>query len=112
MFICWNNRHQYPLYERNLFYFVVLNQYAMLQQLFADSNFLFFTFHAFLIGATIGYLIARQTINKVKGKLKSQSRAYEELMNSLDVPSKKAQSGNMHVIRMNTNERKVSGLAY
>jgi hypothetical protein len=84
----------------------------MLQELFADSNFLFFTFHAFLIGATLGYLIARQTINKIKSKLKSQSKAYDELMNSLDVHSKKALSGNMHVIRMNTEVKKVSGLAY
>ncbi len=84
----------------------------MLQELIADSNFLFFTFHTFLIGATRGYLIARQTINKVKGKLKSQSKAYDELMNSLDVPSKKSHSGNMHVIRMNTDAKKVSGLAY
>ncbi len=99
-------------YERNLLYFVVLNQYAMLQELFADSNFLFFTFHAFLIGATIGYLIARQAIKKIKSKLKSQSKAYDELMNSLDVHSNKAQSGNMHVIRMNTDVKKVSGLAY
>ena len=84
----------------------------MLQELFADSNFMFFTFHAFLIGATLGYLIARQTINKIKNKLKSQSKAYDELMNSLDVQSKKAHSGTMHVIRMNTEVKKVSGLAY
>lgn len=84
----------------------------MLQELFADQNFLFFIFHAFLIGAVIGYLIARKSINKIKGKLKSQSRAYDELMNSLESTYQKTQATGMHVIRMNTDAKKVSGLAY
>lgn len=84
----------------------------MLQELFADQNFLFFIFHAFLIGAVIGYLIARKNIKKIKGKLKSQSRAYDELMNSLQSSSQNTQSSTLHVIRMNTDTKKVSGLAY
>jgi len=84
----------------------------MLQELLTDQTFLFFTFHAFLFGATLGYFIARQTVRKIKGKLKSQSRAYDELMNSVQASSKNTHSGQMHVIRMQTDTKKVSGLAY
>jgi hypothetical protein len=86
----------------------------MLQQILADQNLMFFLFHAFLIGGLMGYFIASRTTQNFKKKLKSQSKAYEELMNSLETsaPEKKHGGNYMEIIHMNQYPKKVSGMAY
>jgi hypothetical protein len=86
----------------------------MLQQILADQHVLFFLFHAFLIGGLIGYYVASRTTQHIKKKLKSQSKAYDELMNSLDstAPEKKYGGNYMEIIRMDKYPKKVSGIAF
>jgi hypothetical protein len=86
----------------------------MLQQILADQNLMFFLFHAFLVGGLMGYFIASRTTQNFKKKLKSQSKAYDELMNSLEstAPEKKYGGNYMEVIRMEKYPKKVSSMAY
>ena len=86
----------------------------MLQLILADQNLMFFIIHAFLIGSVTGYFISSRATQNIKKKLKSQSKAYDELMNSLDTaaPDKKHSGNYMHVIRMDAKPKKVSGMAY
>jgi uncharacterized protein YneF (UPF0154 family) len=86
----------------------------MLQELISDQNLLFFTFHAFIIGASIGYFIAYSAIKNFRKQLKNQAKAYDELMESMHASSgmRKSTEKGLHVIRMNTNNKKVSGYAF
>jgi positive regulator of sigma E activity len=87
----------------------------MLQEIIADQNILFFSFHAFILGAVLGCLISYKAIKKLKRKLRSQSREYDQLMNSINATSERPTISNnthLHVIRMDTSDKKVSSLAY
>jgi hypothetical protein len=86
----------------------------MIQQILADQNVMFFLIHAFLIGGLIGYFAASRATKRFKKKLRNQSKAYDELMNSLQTsaPEKKYGGNYMEVIRMDKYSKKVSGMAY
>ncbi len=86
----------------------------MIQQIFADQNVMFFLIHAFLIGGLTGYFAASRATKQYKKKLRSQSKAYDELMNSLQTsaPEKKYGGNYVEVIRMDKYSKKVSGMAY
>ena len=86
----------------------------MLQQILADQNVMFFLIHAFLIGGITGFFAASRATKRFKKKLRSQSKAYEELMNSLETsaPEKKHGGNYMEIIHMNQYPKKVSGMAY
>ena len=86
----------------------------MLQEFLSDQDLLFFTFHAFAIGTLLGYLVSYRIIKQIKRKLRSQSKAYEQLLNSFDTTPATLASSKKHlqVIRMDTDNKKVSGLAY
>jgi hypothetical protein len=86
----------------------------MLQELLSDQHLLFFTFHAFIIGASIGFFVAYSIIQKFKKQLKNQVRAYEDLVDSFNTTDKihETRREKMHVVRMDTPVKKVSGLAY
>ena len=86
----------------------------MLQQILSDANLLFFISHAFIIGAILGFIISKVVNRDIKQKLKSQSKAYEDLMNSLEsaAPEKKYGGNYMQVIHMEAGKKKVSGLSY
>ncbi len=87
----------------------------MLKELLSDDNFIFFTTHAFLIGMTLGITVCYFIIRNMKKALLSQTKAYEELLQSTSVefPPVKQEKSKKHlqVIRMDNEEIQVAGLA-
>ena len=85
----------------------------MLQVLLSDQTLWYVAFHTFAIGAILGFLISYRTIHKMKRKLRSQSKAYQQLMDGINATPKVSNTSgkDLQVIRMDTGNRKVSGLA-
>jgi hypothetical protein len=87
----------------------------MLKELLSDDNFIFFMTHAFLIGMTLGITVCYFIIRNMKKALHSQTKAYEELLQStsLEFPPVKQEKTKKHlqVIRMEKKDGRVTGLA-
>jgi uncharacterized protein YneF (UPF0154 family) len=84
----------------------------MLQQIISDPNIIFIVSHALLIGVVAGYFFANIVTRSLRKKLRSQSQAYEDLMNSIEStpPEKSHSAAHLQVIRMDTTTQKVSGM--
>ena len=85
----------------------------MLQVLLSDQTLWYVAFHTFAIGAILGFLVSYRTIHKMKRKLRSQSKAYQQLMDGINATPTGSMNPGKHlqVIRMDTDSKKVSGLA-
>ena len=85
----------------------------MLQVLLSDQTLWYVAFHTFAIGAILGFLISYRTIHKMKRKLRSQSKAYQQLLDGINATPKgsNTEGKDLQVIRMDTGNRKVSGFA-
>jgi hypothetical protein len=57
----------------------------MLKELLNNDTLFFIAVHAFLIGLTLGITVCYKSINALKSKLKSQVKAYEDLLQSSSV---------------------------
>jgi hypothetical protein len=87
----------------------------MLKEFISDDNFIFFTTHAFLIGMTLGITVCYFIIRNLKKDLHSQTKAYEELLQSTSVEfppvNQERPKKHLQVIRMEKEEVQVAGLA-
>jgi len=54
----------------------------MLKELLTNDTLFFITVHAFLIGLLVGVTVCYNAIRKLKSKLNSQIKAYEDLLES------------------------------
>jgi hypothetical protein len=87
----------------------------MLKELLSNDNFIFIAVHAFLIGIAIGVTVCYQIIRNIKKQLVSQSKAYEDLLQStsIEFPPVRQQSKRikLEVVHLENEHAQVASLA-
>jgi len=87
----------------------------MLKEILSDDNFIFIAVHAFLIGIAIGVTICYQIIRSIKKQLVSQTKAYEDLLQStsIDFPPVRQETKRkkLEVVYLENEHAQVASLA-